>query len=380
MSQRRTLPTAVVLGLLCTSAYGLGGEGLAFVSPTDGQILVGATEFRFKVSEEQERAERIDVYVRGELVGTAYPPDWGFSWEAPPGLVGAEVVAVAYRGDRRVGMARIRTSDAVFDDVLDVSAVQLYPVVTDWRGRYVSGLARENFQVLDQGREVEIDFFSAEPTSLTLALLLDISNSMKGKLGFVQEAAVGFIDQLDRRDVLSVYAFNQGLVAHSQRTSDHTQAKLDIRSLRPKGGTAVYDAVVKVLQALGNVPNRKALFLFSDGQDELSLLTLSQAVERARRSEVIIYAVGAGQSQADLRSRPDLVNLAEATGGEASFIEKYKELPKVFHSVVEDLRAQYLLSYTPPPGREAERTVEVRLTKKKYKVRCRSTYYYVPSG
>jgi VWFA-related protein len=208
-------------------------------------------------------------------------------------------------------------------------------------------------------------------------MLLDVSESMQEELSTVKEASCGFIDQLGSEDRVSLYAFNHSLIPGVRLTSDFEEPKDAIRRLSAAGGTALYDAVVRVLNDLGPVKGRKAIVVFSDGRDERSLSSLERTIEMARRSEVLIYAVAAGETEQDLAARQDLEVLAEETGGEVHLIQKFKHLPRVFSSILDDLRAQYSLSYEPPEGPAGERQVRVEVQEgKKYRVRCRRSYYY----
>ena len=127
---------------------------------------------------------------------------------------------------------------------------------------------------------------------------------------------------------------------------------------------------------MSSVRGRRALVVFSDGRDERSLTTLQRTIELARRSEVVIYAVGAGDSLEDLEARDDLRILAEETGGKAQFIQKLKGLPRIFDTVLEDLGSQYYLGYTAPKGLRGLRKVVVQVKEGSYSVRCRKRYYH----
>jgi VWFA-related protein len=364
----------ILIFLLHASAAGAGD--IAFKSPREGELVAGDLQFELHVREGADVA-RIDVYVAGMLAGTAEPPTWSFAWSAPA-LVGASIVAIAFDAAGRPGeRVHIKTSEHVLAEWVDVNAVQLYPVVTDRGGRYVHGLRRDAFTVLDQGKPVTIDFFSEDLEQLSLAIVFDTSRSMTGKLSFVTEAAWGLIRRLAPDDVVSLYAFNHGLIAGPRAAATAT-ASLEpfVRSLQPTGGTALYDAVSEVLRDLARARGRKAVILFSDGQDELSLLTLAQVVNSARQSEAILYTVGAGSSERDVEARDDLEQLARETGGQALFFDNYRKLDEVFESVLLDLRSQYALSFTPPDGENGVRTIEVKVAGSGHRVRCRPSYTY----
>lgn len=369
------LSTAGLLILLLV-VPAAGASDVAFVSPRDGELVAGDLQFKLRVRDGADIA-RVDVYVAGTLAGSAVAPDWSFAWSAPA-LVGAPIVAIAFDASGRPGeRVRIKTAAHVITEWVDVNAVQLYPVVTDRGGRYVRGLERKSFTVLDQGKPVPIDYFSEDVERLSLAIVLDTSRSMTGKLSFVTEAAWGLIQQLESDDAVSMYAFNHGLVVGPRAAAAET-ATLEpfVRGLAPSGGTALYDALSEVLRDLAPGKGRKAIILFSDGQDEQSLLTLAQVVNSARQSEAILYTVGAGTSERDIEARADLEQLARETGGQALFFDNYRKLDSVFESVLLDLRSQYSLSYTPPGGESGVRAIEVKVEGSAYRVRCRPSYVY----
>lgn len=351
----------------------------SFSSPQGGALLIGPTLFQFEVT---SPLDRIDVYVGGKLVGAAKPPEWTLAWEAPSGLSSTEVRAIAFHDGKAVDRASIRTADGSFFDSVDVTAVQLYPVVTDRKGRYVEALRVEDFELLERGAPVPIDSFAAERGPLHLSVLIDVSLSMKDNLSIVQDAAARFLDFTEPGDEISVYGFNHGLITALQRGTNRTVAKAKIEALQADGGTALYDAVIRVLADIaprkvsGAVthPDRQAILLFSDGMDERSLAPLSRAVEKARQSDVVLYAIAAGDQLDGLLARGDLKELATETGGEFYMAEKLKELPGIFARVAKDLASQYRVSFTPPPGAKGERRIEVRVRNEDYRVRCRQAY------
>lgn len=335
--------------------------------------MVGETTFRVRVAGE---VERVDFYLAGRLLGTARPPDWALTVDVGPQPVAGDLAALAFHGGKPVARAKVATGDIGFVGQVDVVAVQLYPVVTSWGGKFERGLKREDFEILDRGRPVTIDSFSDRASTLSLALVVDTSASMVDNLTLVQEGAVRFLSALGAADEVSVYGFNQTVQPKLRASKDLEEAKAAVRSLQWGGGTALYDALVRVIADLEAAKGRKALVVFSDGQDERSLAPLATVVERARQADVLIYAIGAGESDRDLAARGDLRTLAEESGGEVHYVEKFKEIPGMFARIAEDLRAQYSLGFLPEPGKSGVRPIEVRVKDRSLQVRCRKSYYY----
>lgn len=376
MLERRALQVA---GLLILAASSLRGSEapFSFLTPHSGQMLLGATEFRFTVAPDWG-LERIDVYVGGLLAGSANPPEWSLAWTAPELLISVQIVAVGFRDGLVVHRDAITTSHTQlgFSEEIEVEEVPIYPVVLDRGGDYVRGLAAEDFHVLDHGVPAELAFFSARPADLTVALLIDVSTSMTDKLQMVQDAACGFIDLLAATDRIEVYAFDHGLIEVTQGPALAAQAKAAVRSLGAWGGTALYDAILNTLARFSVREGRKALIVFSDGRDERSLASSTQAVEAARGNDVILYAIGAGESAEDVQARDGLEELARGAGGQAFFATRYGRLTDHFDAILEDLRAQYFLSIRPRAGPPGRRHLRVTVADPQLQVRAREYYDY----
>jgi len=378
MPARRPLQVAGFL--IAAALVGCGAwadEPIVFTSPENDALLIDETEICFGMSDHVERVDRIDVFLAGRLLGSAVAPSWCMTWNAPRGVSGGTLTGVAYAEDRVIGRTFRTTRDVQFGQEVRVAAVQLYPVVMDGDGVYVRGLTRDEFVVLDDGNEVMLETFADEPTSLNISVLLDTSDSMYDRIGLVRDAALGFVDSLDERDRVSVTAFNHAVRHVEPLSDDREKIKDGIRSLQVGGGTALYDALIQTLHDVRPIAGRKAIFLFSDGIDEMSLSSFDDGIGAAQASEVIIYVVGAGETARSVAARTDLRQLAVATGGDAHFISNLSDLPEVFAAVVAHLRSQYLMSFTPRPGPAGLRAVEVRSTRADVSVRCRTSYMHL---
>lgn len=379
LPRRSLLARGLLIALTVASGMagadpGVGVSRLSFRSPQDGEIVVGPTTFEFDV--EGSDILRVDLYVAGQLIGSCAGPDWRLSWNAPSGLSKAPIKAIGFGSSGPIATATIRTSTTILGDEIQVDVVQLYPVVTDRRGRYVRGLTRDDFTVTENGRAVELTSFESEVSDLELVLLLDTSASMQSSLAFVKEASGQLVEKLVAGERVSVYGFNQSLRLMTSSTSDRNLTKERIRSLSALGGTALYDGLVEVLEDLRPVLTRTAIVIYSDGEDLDSLTPLSRAVERAREAEVLVYAIATEDALGDKVKRDDLQELAQATGGSAFFVEQMKELPAIYAGILADLRAQYALSYTPPPGPDGRRSISVITRDKGHRVRYRESYDY----
>ncbi|MDT5293574.1 MAG: Ca-activated chloride channel [Acidobacteriota bacterium] len=154
---------------------------------------------------------------------------------------------------------------------VSTSLVTVPVTVTDRDGRYVTDLARADFHVFEDGVEQEIAFFEPVEKSLTIALLLDVSDSTKFRIKDVQAAAIAFLDQLRPEDSVIVVAFDKRVQLLAEATNDRAKLVEAIGRLQPGTGTSVFNALDMVIrQRLNSIRGRKAIVLFSDGVDTAS--------------------------------------------------------------------------------------------------------------
>jgi len=265
-----------------------------------------------------------------------------------------------------------------------VSAVALDVVVTDARGRFVRGLTEDDFLIMEEGTPQELAFFTSEGTPVTVMVLLDSSASVRSNLKDVQNAANRFISRLPRGDTARIGFFHDRVVFGPAFTDDMNEHVAMINQMRPQRSTHLYDALLASLQQLDTVHDRKALLLFTDGDDEGSEASMDEALEAARRSRVSIYSVGlVGWTAAGGMDINEglLTQVAEYTGGRAFFPTNEKEMRTAFDTISEELHRQYRIAYFPPTGAGVNgwRNIEVRMANRKnLLVRTRLGYYRSP--
>jgi Ca-activated chloride channel homolog len=264
---------------------------------------------------------------------------------------------------------------------IGVDAVALDVVVTDPNGRFVSGLAQDDFLILEEGVPQTLAFFTAEVTPVTVLVLLDSSASVRSHLVDVQSAASRFISRLPRGDAARIGFFHDEVVFGPRFTSSVREHVAMINRMQPQRSTHLYDALLASLEQLSTRHDRTALLLFTDGDDEGSAASMEQAVEAVRRSRATIYAVGViGWSAAggmDINAGL-LARITADTGGRAFFPAGEKEMRRAFERLSDELHRQYRMTYVPPQvGRQPGcRNIEVRMTKRKnLVVRARTGYF-----
>ena len=239
-------------------------------------------------------------------------------------------------------------------DIINSDLISLTVTVTDTYGRFVTGLNKSAFTVLDDKEPQEITFFSTEDAPISLGVIFDVSGSMSGdKISRARQALTRFIDTSHTSDEYFLIGFNSRaqLLLDRTRNSDALMEKLTF--VQTKGQTALYDAcylgVEKVTR--GTHPKR-AVLLISDGQDNSSRYTFSELRRLLKESDVIIYAVGILSGHDDgsslgIAGRSILEELSGVSGGKAFFPGTAAEMNDTFERIALELRNQYSIGYRP---------------------------------
>jgi len=292
-------------------------------------------------------------------------------------------------GAQQPGPAR-QPTEAELDEatriVLDVTRVNILFTVSDKKGRFVTDLTRDDFQVLEHKKPQQILEFSAlSDLPLRLGILLDTSNSIRDRFRFIQEASIEFINSVIRPnlDKAIVVSFDTGVDLVADLTSDPEELAEGIRSLRAGGGTALYDAIFyacrdKLMEDKPRHKFRRALIILGDGEDNQSRYSRDQALEMAHRADAVIYTISTNISRVQTDGDKVLKYLAGETGGLALFPFKVEDLMQSFTNIANELRHQYNILYRPEPMHTDGQYHSVKIKIKKYKnlvVRARKGYY-----
>jgi VWFA-related protein len=267
-----------------------------------------------------------------------------------------------------------------------VDEVNVLFIAMDKHGKFVRNLNEHDFNILDDHKPPQsiIAFKGQTDLPLEMGLLVDVSGSVRSRFEFEQEAAVGFLQHVIRPSYDK--AFVLGFNAHGQLAQDFTDKvsllSAGVKRLHDGGGTALYDAIYhackdKLMKENSDRPIRKALIVLSDGEDNQSEMTETQAIEMAQRAQVLIYSISTDDSGLILRGDKILEQLSDATGGRAFFPYKMKDITHSFSAIEDELRSQYVVSYKPSDfdadGRY--RSIQITSLKKDLLVRARKGYY-----
>jgi VWFA-related protein len=268
---------------------------------------------------------------------------------------------------------------------VQVNEVNLIFTVTDKKGKFITGLKRENFGLLDDGRPPLAVLRFTQQTNLPLrvGIMLDTSSSIRQRFQFEQDSAIEFLLQILHRDDR---AFVEGFDIQTDLAQDFTNnvdhLNQGIRKLRPGGGTALFDALYKTckdqmlpLQETGAV--RRALILVSDGDDNYSRVEESDAIKMCQRADTIVYTISTNISPSKDKGDDVLRQISEATGGQAFYPIKLEDVAIGFRNIEEELRSQYHLVYRPANLKMdgSFRTIYLQATDPRYHVRAQKGYF-----
>lgn len=266
---------------------------------------------------------------------------------------------------------------------VEVNVVSLTVVVHDKAGRFLHGLTPADVTVLEDGVPQQVGYFreatgGPDKIPLSVVLVLDASGSMKPNLGFLQQAASSFIGRMQEVDQALVVQFNESVKGSAEFSADTDRLDETVDGLQAWGGTSLYDAIHYALGRVKDQAGRKAVIVFSDGDDTTSSLREQDVIDYARAVEATVYAVGIQGAGPGGTPRGFLKRVAAETGGAHFFPDRVGELIKVFNSISEELHNHYALSYSPkrdPDG--GWRAITVTVKRADAQVRVRKGYFAV---
>lgn len=268
---------------------------------------------------------------------------------------------------------------------VEVSRVPLLFTVTDKRNRFITDLEKDDFEVFDNNVKQEIrEFVRESDLPLRIGVLMDTSNSVRGRFRFEQESAIEFIRGVlaDGNDRAFLVSYDTRAELMVDYTKDADELARGVRLLRAGGGTALYDAIYyacrdKLPEDQPLAQYRRALILIGDGEDNQSTVTRDMALEMAHKSETVIYAISTNRTGQKQAGDNVLRYFADETGGRSFHPFQASDLEQSFADIANELRHQYFIIYSPTQFAldGSFHKIRVRTNVKNTEVRARSGYY-----
>ena len=267
-----------------------------------------------------------------------------------------------------------------------VTTVEIPVTVTDNNNRLITGLTRDDFEVFEDGDQQPVTQFSDKRTPVSVGVLLDISDSMRGEPIVDARGALDrfMAELLDPGDEAFVAAFNHLPRILVPWTVPPSRLTGKLANERPAGGTAIYDAIVASTPMFQRRQRtRAAMIVISDGADTASDHSLAETRETLRRSDAFVYAIAidsATERRVSTRVNPEaLREITGPSGGYTEVVRSAEDLGPATQRIAEELNKQYTLGYaTTRPQDGSWRTLRVRVKNHEYMARSRRGYFATP--
>jgi VWFA-related protein len=269
--------------------------------------------------------------------------------------------------------AQVRGLSLVINRVDDGDFPQLlvWATVSDGAGRAATDLSAADFLAWEDGSPAQVISASPVPRDeaegITLVLALDISGSMAGEpLESTREAAEALLQVLRDKDRAALITFNEKVERVQAFTSDVERLRAAIAGLDGAGDTAFNDAVFDAVEMLEQLPpGRKAIVILTDGEDTASLVTIDDAINKARDAGVPVYAIGLGKAAQSQELENVLQRVAKVTGGHYYQALTAGELGDTFRDVADLLSYQYaLVIRSALPAQDARHELKLRASRR----------------
>jgi Ca-activated chloride channel family protein len=365
----------LVLAILAAAiTHAQNASALRFVSPMPDSYASGQTLLRVAHDGAGGAAAVVDVtfFADGLQVCVAAAPRLECEWNAGRVVEAHALRAVARLKDGGRVIANVRTKALEFAQAVAVDIVQINTVVTSG-GRFVKGLTRDAFRVFDDKDERPIVGFEPAGAPLEVVLALDVSASMEGALSEMRRAAQGFLKALDATHRVTIVAFNDEVFTLANRDTSAATRLQALDKLSAWGGTALFDVIVESIQMVSQHPGRRAVIVFSDGEDRTSTSTFGEVQRLVEENDATIFTIGLGRGVKTKALQTTLEAVASASGGLALFADDPDELAESFAEIVENLANQYTLGFEPRrDGKHHE--LRVQVPGRGFRVRARRGY------
>jgi VWFA-related protein len=319
---------------------------LKILSPGEDSYVSGPTLLRASIVP-PEAAASVTFFVDGRQVCALTHPPFECEWDAGPALGEHQVRAVATLTAGGRAVQTVRTKAVSVTEKVNVDVVQVTVTVSDGRGRFVRNLPRTAFRVLEDGKPQGITHFTSEDVPLEIVVAIDISGSMTPAMAKLKTAVKEFLKDVPNQDLVTLLGFNDTIFTLTRKAGDVAERSRAVDRLAPWGSTALYDVILRGVEMLGRQTGRKALIVFTDGEDQGSHATINDVERRLQSSDVTLYMIGQGRGVTLDMLKKVMERLANPTGGRALFTDSIDELHESFADLLDELSNQYLLGYEP---------------------------------
>lgn len=356
MKPRRSLVHRGLLGLLIACAFGEIGmpaqgpadavPGARILSPESDSYMSGPVLLRAD-ADPSSPVQSVTFYVDGRQVCLIIQRPFECEWDAGTEVAAHQVRALFGLPEGRRVARTVRTKGLGFADRVNVEVVQVTVTVTDAAGHYVPDIPRAAFRVFEDGTPQAVTFFASKDVPLELIVAVDISGSMASSMPRLKTAVKEFLGAVPPEDEVTLLGFNDSVFALTRKTTNPADRIRAVDRLAPWGATALYDVIIRGIDMLGRQTGRKALVVFTDGEDQGSHVALEDVERRLQASDVTLYMIAQGRGVSHDYLRKTMQRLTVPTGGRTFVTQNVEQLHGAFSELLEELSNQYLLGYPP---------------------------------
>lgn len=374
---------AIVAGSVTTAStlYAQAADPLPsaqLLAPDRDSYLTGTVQLRASADAEAPVAA-VAFYVDGRQVCIVESRPFDCEWDAGGEVNAHQVRAIFSLVDGTRSVRTVRTKGLGFADKVNVEVVQVTVTVTDDDGNLVAGIPRSAFKVFEDNKPQTITYFASEDVPLELMVAVDISGSMTVAMPRLKKAVKDFLGAVPAKDAVTLLGFNDSVFALTRKSTDPAERVRAVDRLAPWGATALYDVIVRGIELLGRQTGRKALVVFTDGEDQGSHVALEDVERRLQASDVTLYMIGQGRGVSQDSLRKTMQRLTVPTGGRTFTSDSVDELHLAFEELLEELSNQYLLGYPPTNATRDDTWREIRVqVEGQSHVRARQGYRATP--
>jgi VWFA-related protein len=338
---------------------------LRILSPGADAVMKGPALIRVAL-EPEGSASTVVFFVDGKQACVVSAPPFQCDWDAGPATAEHQIRVVANltAGGRLV---ETRRTSIPHDDVAGVpifsshvDAVQLTVTVTDGE-HFVNGLPQSAFHLREDGAPQSISSFVAADVPLDLVVAIDISASMEPAMPKLKAAVKEFLAAVPSPNSTNLLAFNDKVMPLATPATPEATRIASIDALRAYGATSLYDVLIRGIDLMTPKTGRKAIVVFTDGEDQGSQASVDQVEQRLQSSDVTLYMIGQGRGVELENLKKIMRRLTQPTGGRALFTNKIEELKGAFGDLLGEISHQYLLAYIPTNAARDDRWRRIRV-------------------
>jgi VWFA-related protein len=330
------------------------------VSPEPDSYATGVLTLR-AVADETAPIENVTFFVDGRQVCIVTQRPFECEWDAGSD-VKAHQFRVVFNLAEGTRVARsVRTKGLTFVDKVNVEVVQVTVTVTDDSGHFVGGIPRSAFKISEDGKPQTITYFASEDVPLELIVAVDISGSMGPSMPKLKRAVKDFLGAVPSNDQVTLLGFNDNVFPLARKATDPSERIRAVDRLASWGATALYDVILRGIDMLGRQTGRKALVVFTDGEDQGSHVAIEDVERRLQASDVTLYMIAQGRGISQEYLKRTMQRLTVPTGGRTFTTESVDALQGAFEELLDELSNQYLLGYPPTNSRRDDTWREIKV-------------------